>query len=324
MEIENTGRAEIDRKIDKKKRRRRAKSNASNADPSEEKSQHREEHTAQKPKSKRRKSGDGSLPQNEFNCSAKTPVSTEKQTQNGMHTEPTKPKPSASRPSSLLDKMRARLSGGHFRMLNEKLYTCRGSEALELFQNDPSLFSVYHAGYQEQMSHWPQQPVDVITKWLKDHSPSLVVADFGCGDAKLAKSVKNKVFSLDLVSCEPSVIACDMAHTPLIASSVDVAVFCLSLMGTDFPNYLKEAHRVLKPRGWLLVAEVKSRFDPGNGGADPNKFIKALRSLGFSIVSKDFSNKMFMLFYFQKEKERTLEVKHIDWPKLKACLYKRR
>jgi hypothetical protein len=39
-------------------------------------------------------------------------------------------------------------------------------------------------------------------------------------------------------------------------------------------------------RGWLLVAEVKSRFDPGNGGADPNKFIKALQSLGFSIVSK--------------------------------------
>ena len=26
--------------------------------------------------------------------------------------------------SSFLDKMRARLSGGHFRMINEKLYTC--------------------------------------------------------------------------------------------------------------------------------------------------------------------------------------------------------
>lgn len=324
MEVHGTGTAEIDQKINKKKRRRKPKSNVG---PSEEKSQHREEHAARKPKWKRRKSRDGScLPRKEFNCSTKSPVSSEKQILNGMHTEPTKSKQSASasRPSSLLDKMRARLSGGHFRMLNEKLYTCRGSEALELFQNDPSLFSVYHAGYQEQMSHWPQQPVDVITKWLKDHSPSLVVADFGCGDAKLAKSVRNKVFSLDLVSCEPSVIACDMAHTPLIASSVDVAVFCLSLMGTDFPNYLKEAHRVLKPRGWLLVAEVKSRFDPGNGGADPNKFIKALRSLGFSIVSKDFSNKMFMLFYFQKEKEKALEVKHIDWPKLKACLYKRR
>ncbi|KAH9313118.1 hypothetical protein KI387_028153, partial [Taxus chinensis] len=197
--------------------------------------------------------------------------------------------------------MRARLSGGHFRMLNERLYTCRGSEAFDLFKNDPSLFNVYHAGYQEQMSHWPQQPVDVITKWLKQCSLSLVVADFGCGDAKLAKCIKNKVFSIDLVSSDPSVIACDMAHTPLTESSVDVAVFCLSLMGTDFPDYLKEAYRVLKPGGWLLVAEVKSRFDPDNDGADPNKFVKALNSLGFNIASKDFSNKMFILFYFRKE-----------------------
>lgn len=39
----------------------------------------------------------------------------------------------------------------------------------------------YHAGYQEQMSQWPEQPVNIIIKWLKDHSPSLIVADFGCG-----------------------------------------------------------------------------------------------------------------------------------------------
>lgn len=39
----------------------------------------------------------------------------------------------------------------------------------------------YHTGYQEQMSHWPEQPVNIIIKWLKDHDPSLVVADFGCG-----------------------------------------------------------------------------------------------------------------------------------------------
>lgn len=29
---------------------------------------------------------------------------------------------------------------------------------------------------------------------------------------------------------------------------MDVAVFCLSLMGTDFPSYLQEANRVLKPQ----------------------------------------------------------------------------
>ncbi|KAJ6949472.1 ribosomal RNA-processing protein 8 [Populus alba x Populus x berolinensis] len=153
--------------------------------------------------------------------------------------------------SNFLDKMRARLSGGHFRMINEKLYTCTGDEALDYFKEDPSLFDMYHTGYQEQMSHWPEQPVNIITQWLKARSSSLVVADFGCGDARLAKNVKNKVFSFDLVSNDPSVIACDMSNTPLDASSIDVAVFCLSLMGTNFPSYLEEAHRVLKPRSAL-------------------------------------------------------------------------
>ncbi|XP_068303301.1 ribosomal RNA-processing protein 8 isoform X3 [Pyrus communis] len=221
-----------------------------------------------------------------------------------------------SNSSSFLDKMKAKLSGGHFRMINEKLYTCTGKEALEYFNDDPTLFDTYHTGYQEQMSHWPELPVDIIIKWLKEHSPSLVVADFGCGDARLAKNVKNKVFSFDLISNDPS--------TPLGSTSVDVAVFCLSLMGTNFPNYLNEAHRILKPRGWLLIAEVKSRFDSTTGGADPKTFTKAVCDLGFTSVSKDFSNKMFMLFYFKKKEEQDSKKKDIEWPELKPCLYKRR
>lgn len=39
-------------------------------------------------------------------------------------------------------------------------------------------------------------------------------------------------------------------------------------------------------RGWLLIAEVKSRLDPNTGGADPNKFMKAICELGFTIESK--------------------------------------
>lgn len=226
--------------------------------------------------------------------------------------------------SSFLDKMRARLSGGHFRMLNEKLYTCTGEEALNYFKEDKVLFDVYHTGYQEQMTHWPELPVNLIIKWLKEHDPSFIVADFGCGDARLSKNVKNKVFSFDLVSKDPSVIACDMSNTPLDSASVDVAVFCLSLMGVNYASYLAEARRVLKPRGWLLISEVKSRFDPSNGGADPEKFIKAICELGFVSALKDFSNKMFILLYFKKKDEKTSEGKDIDWPQLKPCLYKRR
>ncbi|XVF16335.1 hypothetical protein REPUB_Repub10bG0022600 [Reevesia pubescens] len=225
--------------------------------------------------------------------------------------------------------MRARLAGGHFRMLNEKLYTCTGKEALDYFKEDPKLFDMYHTGYQEQMSHWPEQPVNIIIKWLMDHSSSLIVADFGCGDARLAKNVKNKVFSFDLVSNDPSVIACDMSNYKSII--FDFAVFCLSLMGTNYGSYLQEAYRVLKPRlilvlcsGWLLIAEVKSRFDPNNGEADPNRFSKAVCEMGFTSALKDFSNKMFVLLYFKKKEKQSSKGREIEWPELKPCIYKRR
>jgi len=39
-----------------------------------------------------------------------------------------------------------------------------------------------------------------------------VVADFGCGDAKIARSVPNIVHSFDLVALNKHVTACDMAH----------------------------------------------------------------------------------------------------------------
>lgn len=36
-------------------------------------------------------------------------------------------------------------------------------------------------------------------------------------------------------------------QVPLAAKSVDVAVFCLALMGTNLQEILEEANRVLKP-----------------------------------------------------------------------------
>ncbi|KAJ1696671.1 hypothetical protein LUZ63_005183 [Rhynchospora breviuscula] len=272
---------------------------------------------------KRRKASNNQPPEASVGASEQTPSSSLSVSKRRKLGGATSTSCGGNKSTSFLDKMRARLSGGHFRMLNEKLYTCSGKDAFDYFKEDPELFSVYHTGYREQMSHWPEQPVNIIVKWLKSRNTSLTVADFGCGDAKLAKSVKNKVFSIDLVSKDPSVIACDMSQTPLESSSVDVAVFCLSLMGTNYPSYITEANRVLKPGGWLLIAEVKSRFDPNNGGADPEKFSEAVKNLGFSLVSKDMNNKMFILFYF-RNKERSVIDRNISWPELKPCIYKRR
>lgn len=97
-------------------------------------------------------------------------------------------------------------------------------------------------------------------------------------------------------------------------------------MGTDYGSFLEEAHRVLVSGGWLLIAEVKSRFDPRNGGADPRAFAGALKKLGFQSVRQDDSNKMFIWWEFRKGGEERPGKKGggVTWPALKACIYKRR
>ncbi len=61
--------------------------------------------------------------------------------------------------------------------------------------------------------------------------------------------------------------------------SVDVAVFCLALMGTDYGSFLEEAFRVLKPGGWLWIAEVRSRFADKQGRDDTTPLLRALKQV---------------------------------------------
>jgi ubiquinone/menaquinone biosynthesis C-methylase UbiE len=53
---------------------------------------------------------------------------------------------------------------------------------------------------------------------------------------------------------------------------LDIGVFSLSLMGTNYVDFLREANRVIKPGGKLFIAEVTSRF------ADVKQFVKLMKS----------------------------------------------
>ncbi|KAK9867631.1 hypothetical protein WJX84_011705 [Apatococcus fuscideae] len=203
--------------------------------------------------------------------------------------------------SGLLDQMRAKLSGSHFRWLNEHLYTTTGDAALDFMTSNPSHFDEYHKGFRQQTAQWPARPLDAIITRLQQLPASFKVADFGCGDAELAATVAQPVFSFDLVANAPGVIACNMAHVPLDNGSMDVAVFCLALMGTDYPSFLREAHRVLRPGGTLWIAEVSSR-----------------------LRSTDDSNKMFVAWELLKVERPVPFAKPDAWPALKACSYKKR
>lgn len=100
------------------------------------------------------------------------------------------------------------------------------------------------------------------------------IADLGCGDATLAsslastkKALKISILSFDLAKGDtPNAQLITVADiTNLRAAgvnegSVDLAICCLSLMGTNWVAVVDECARVVRGGGEFWVAEIKSRF----------------------------------------------------------------
>ncbi|KAG6447838.1 ribosomal RNA-processing protein 8 [Manduca sexta] len=220
--------------------------------------------------------------------------------------------------NKLRDRMLERLKAAQFRYINEKLYTSSGSDAQQLFQNDPAAFQTYHEGYQQQVKKWPVNPLNLIVQRIQKMPKTHQIADMGCGEAALSKRIPHKVRSFDLVATSSAVEVCDIAHTPLLAASMDVAVYCLALMGTDLTQYLVEANRVLKIGGYLLIAEVESRFNK------VEDFTKEVERLGFKLKNLDKTHQVFFFMEFTKIREPPAKKSKLPVLTLKPCLYKRR
>ncbi len=245
--------------------------------------------------------------------------------------------------------MSERLEGAQFRWINELLYNSTGKKALKYVRENPKEFGEYHTAYNRITSeNWPNSPLRHIITSLKsdimlNDRNNLVIADFGCGDAKLAqfleketkgkgkgkgkrsrKSLENrsiKVHSFDLHALNSYVEACDMSSVPLKDGSVDVAVFCLSLMGTNYCEYLKEAHRVLLGNGLLKIAEVRSRI------LSLNRFKTLLHRLGFDVLDVGVKNSHFLFFDAIKSPNRNCRPLWDDFVPsqvLAPCVYKKR
>ncbi|CAF1198793.1 unnamed protein product [Rotaria sordida] len=245
--------------------------------------------------------------------------------------EPPKKKSSQESKPSICDKLVSHMITSRFRYLNEKLYTSTSQEAQQMFEKDPQSFYAYHQGYSTSMSQWPDQPLDEIIAYIRKRSSNLVIVDMGCGDAHLARALKSthpNIYSFDLVAINEYVQVCDIAHTPLNKNSVDIVIFCLSLMGTNLNDFIYEAHRILRLRGTMKIVEIASRFEN-----QPQKFIRKIESIGFQCSktnslddknkssSSSSSSKYFYTFDFVKTFE---QIKSKSIIKLAPCLHKKR
>jgi len=258
------------------------------------------------------------------------------------------PEPTGSSPKSkdgltaLQAGMKSSLDGARFRWINELLYKSDSEHAHQMMQEDPKVYEEYHTGFRHQVHSWPNNPVSHYISLLSSYPQKTVIADLGCGDAALARALIPKgmtVLSFDLVSDGVFVVEADTCtRIPLPGSDgtehksgtiegeggvVDVAVCALSLMGTNWPNCIREAWRVLRSQGELKIAEVASRF------TDVDDFVSVVCSFGFRLKSKDDRNSHFTLFEFKKVPMKAMSQKELEkllsrGVVLKPCEYKRR
>ena len=165
---------------------------------------------------------------------------------------------------------------GDFSQLNNRWNRSNSKTLNARLKANPEEWEQYHTLYRQARAQWSVVPVNEMIAWCEKRE-GYEIGDFGCGEALLAKAVgdRHAVHNFDHIAIDDSVIDGDMAHTPLDDESLHVAAFSLSLMGDNFTDYIKEAHRVLKIDGHLHIWEATSRFK------DVQRFCVSLDKLGF-------------------------------------------
>jgi len=149
---------------------------------------------------------------------------------------------------------------GDFSEMNRTWSISKSTTTHDRLKKDPMEWYYYHTLYAESRKSWLEIPFVEIAKKLKGR-PDWIVGDFGCGENLLAKEVDNKVHGFDHVAINDSVVSCDITNVPLEDGVLDVAVFSLSLMGTNYKGYFQEAYRTLKSYGNIFVCEPAAKWE---------------------------------------------------------------
>ncbi|CAL6062909.1 Ribosomal_RNA-processing protein [Hexamita inflata] len=189
-----------------------------------------------------------------------------------------------------------------FRLMNQQIYTSDTSASFKKFSSKPELFVQYHQEYAQKIQNWKKKPFDVVCDLIAKHPSLQRLADVGCGDAQIARKFGNQfeVVSFDMGSNENNkdfVTICNMTSLPVMyVEYFDVALYCLSIMGTNQRDILNQAKKVIRKGGQLWILEVSSRLK------NKKVYIRGVESFGFKLLEFKEIGGYFFASIFEKEK----------------------
>ena len=185
-------------------------------------------------------------------------------------------------------------------ILHQRYKTMTSANLQAEFQAYPDLWHKYHAISESNESSFPEDDIprniviQLLTKLKTKRTKSIV--DLGCGTAQIAHHFcgdpRYQFINYDHVAINDSVIVADISALPLEDDSMDIAVLCLAMWGSNCKDYVSEANRVLETRGCLYIVEPTKRWseksDDGNMivGQEGNKLRSVLTEAGFKVMEQ--------------------------------------
>ena len=176
--------------------------------------------------------------------------------------------------------------------LHQKYKTMNSQNLHNHFQENQNDWKSYHKISKENEESFPEEeiPRNRIINKLENlpGKKKKDVVDLGCGYGEISQHFKNNnrfsFQNFDHVSCNEYVISRDIKDTRLDDSSIDIAIMCLSMWGSNCKDYLKEVCRILDTGGTLYIVEAYKRWNDND--ENKNRLVELLEQNKFKVMEQ--------------------------------------
>ena len=176
--------------------------------------------------------------------------------------------------------------------LHQKYKTMTSQNLNKLFKENPLEWEVYHKISKENETSFPEEEIPrnrIIQKLEKlAGKKKKDVVDLGCGYGEISQYFKNKqgnrfsFLNFDHISSNDDIISRDIKDTQLEDSSIDIAIMCLAMWGSNCKDYLIEVYRILDTGGTLHIVEPYKRWNDNE--ENKNRLIELLMENNFKVM----------------------------------------